>query len=155
MHGRHRADHLQTADKQQAVRPSGGSGRQQVDQQITQVEARMSSAMPRPETRAPTISAARGERVRAMIPIAPITMGNSERTAPLRKALGEPIKSCSTWPPSERTSTPNVWAATMAVDDTAKALRTCFGTDGILERRSPPASPTVCRGKNHPSEQDD
>jgi chemotaxis protein methyltransferase CheR len=39
---------------------------------------------------------ASGERVRAMIPIAPITMGNNERTALLRKALGEPIRSCST-----------------------------------------------------------
>src|SRR5882724_5005439 len=37
----------------------------------------------------------------------------------------------------------------MAVDDTAKARRTPFGTDGILERLSPPTLPAVWRGKSH------
>ena len=36
--GCRRANHLQTADKQQAVRPSRGGGRQQVDYQIPQVD---------------------------------------------------------------------------------------------------------------------
>jgi hypothetical protein len=36
--GCRRANHLQTADKQQAVRPSRGGGRQQVDHQILQVD---------------------------------------------------------------------------------------------------------------------
>src|SRR5260370_29598217 len=37
----------------------------------------------------------------------------------------------------------------MAVDDTAKARRTCFGTDGILDRQSPPLPPGIWRGKSH------
>src|SRR5258708_16928872 len=37
----------------------------------------------------------------------------------------------------------------MAADDTAKARRTCFGTDGILERQSPPLPPGIWRGKSH------
>jgi hypothetical protein len=58
--------------------------------------ARISGIMPAQEISVPTISANRGERGRATMPITPITTGNSERTALLRKALGEPMRSRST-----------------------------------------------------------
>jgi hypothetical protein len=65
--------------------------------------ARVSRTIPNTEATEPMISAIREESILARIPTGTSTIANRDRTAPFTKALDEPMRSCSTCPPSDST----------------------------------------------------
>src|SRR5260370_42714662 len=90
--------------------------------------------MPAADAAAPVVIAVRGCSVLALIPTTAEAIAKSERAAPFTSVLGDPTKSRATRLPSDRISTPCVYAEVTAAAATAKTLRKCVGMTGVLGR---------------------
>jgi hypothetical protein len=99
--------------------------------------------MLRAEAAEPSKIALRYGTDRAIRPSTPDATANSPSAAPLINALFDPTRSRATWAPSERISTPWVYAVVIASAASTKADRILGATQGILGRHRPWASITM------------